>query len=210
MLNFHGKPLLAWTIEQALETPEIDDVFVTSDSREILDIAASSGAELIERPSEISGDTATSESAVRHALGEIGSDQELVLMLQPTSPLRKRRDLGNSVIAFRENAWDSGFAGAELDDFLIWRKSKGNELESMNYNWKDRGIRQDRMPDFVENGSIYLFRPKILLEEDNRMGGNIGIFLMEFWQSFEIDEPADWKLVQTLFQVYLGDEYGLD
>ena len=124
VLDFHGKPLLAWTIEQALETPEIDDVFVTSDSREILDIAASSGAQFIERPSEISGDTATSESAVRHALGEIGSDQELVLMLQPTSPLRKRGDLGNSVIAFRENGWDSGFAGAELDDFLIWRKSK--------------------------------------------------------------------------------------
>ena len=65
------------------------------------------------------------------------------------------------------------------------------------YDYENQTRRQDRMPDYVENGAIYLFKPEIL-ERNNRFGGNIGIYMMEFWQSFEIDEPDDWKFIELL------------
>ena len=207
ILDFCGKPLIAWTILQAINTPKIDDVYLSSDSEEILEIAERYGAERIKRPDDISGDVATSESAVRHALDTIGHELEMVLMLQPTSPLRKPADLDNAVRQFKSEGWDSVFSGAVLEDFLIWRKNESGILESINYDYKNRGKRQDRQHEYVENGSIYLFKPEILAKNNNRMGGKIGIYLMDFWQSFEIDEAEDWELLETLFKKYLGKYY---
>ena len=205
--DFCGKPLIAWTILQAINTPEIDAVYVTSDDDEILDIATSYGAQKIKRPDEMSGDTSTSESAIAHALQGIEPAPAIILMLQPTSPLRKPDDLSSAVRQFKTEMWDSGFSGAVLEDFLIWKKNERGILESTNYDYKNRGRRQERKHEYVENGSIYLFKPEILVKNNNRMGGKIGVSLMDFWQSFEIDEPDDWELLETLFKKYLGKYY---
>jgi len=207
ILEFCGRPLIAWSILQAVNTPEIDAVYVTSDDDEILDIATSYGAQRIKRPDEMSGDTSTSESAIAHALQGIEPAPAIILMLQPTSPLRKPDDLSSAVRQFKTEMWDSGFSGAVLEDFLIWKKNERGILESTNYDYKNRGRRQERKHEYVENGSIYLFKPEILVKNNNRMGGKIGVSLMDFWQSFEIDEPDDWELLETLFKKYLGKYY---
>jgi N-acylneuraminate cytidylyltransferase len=207
ILEFCGRPLIAWSILQAVNTPEIDAVYVTSDDDEILDIATSYGAQKIKRPDEMSGDTSTSESAIAHALQGIEPAPAIILMLQPTSPLRKPDDLSSAVRQFKTEMWDSGFSGAVLEDFLIWKKNERGILESTNYDYKNRGRRQERKHEYVENGSIYLFKPEILVKNNNRMGGKIGVSLMDFWQSFEIDEPDDWELLETLFKKYLGKYY---
>ena len=207
ILEFCGRPLIAWSILQAVNTPEIDAVYVTSDDDEILDIATSYGAQKIKRPDEMSGDTSTSESAIAHALQGIEPAPAIILMLQPTSPLRKPDDLSSAVRQFKTEMWDSGFSGAVLEDFLIWKKNERGILESTNYDYKNRGRRQERKHEYVENGSIYLFKPEILVKNNNRMGGKIGVSLMDFWQSFEIDEPDDWELLETLFKKYLSKYY---
>ena len=207
VLDFCGKPLVAWTIIQALNTPEIDSVYVSSDSKEILGIAKEYGAKGIVRPDDISGDKAKSESAILHAFQLIGSSHEIAMMLEPTAPLRKPDDLSKAIRQFQKENWDSGFSGAVLEDFLIWKKNSGGQLISINYDYKNQGPRQEREPDYVENGAIYFFKPEIFLEHKNRFGGNIGIYLMDFWQSFEIDSPEDWKFVETLFKTYLGEYY---
>ena len=207
ILNFCGKPLIAWSILQALNTPEIDEVYLSSDSEEIRNIAEEYGAKTIVRPDEISGDMAKSESAIEHALRELGSSLEIVLMLEPTAPLRKPNDFSRGIQQFRAEGWDSGFSGAELADFLIWKRNNQGILESINYDYKKQGPRQERQPDFVENGAIYFFKPEIFLKYKNRFGGKIGIYMMEFWQSFEIDDPEDWTFVELLFKTYLGKYY---
>ena len=204
---FCGKPLIAWTILQAKETPEIDSVYVSSDSDEILQIVEGYGAKKIRRPDAIAGDKATSESAIDHALKFLEISPEIILMLQPTSPLRKPDDLSNAIRQFRHEQWDSGFSGALLEDFLTWRKNGAGEYESINYDYRNRGRRQDRQHEFVENGSIYLFKPEILIKNGNRLGGKIGVYLMDFWQSFELDKPEDWDFLETLFQHYLKEEH---
>ena len=128
-------------------------------------------------------------------------------MLEPTAPLRKPNDLGNAVKMFRKEGWDSCFSGPTLQSFLIWRRDKNDKLISVNYDYKNQGPRQMREPDFLENGTIYMFRPKVILKDKNRFGGNIGIFPNHFWQSFEIDEPEDWALVELVFNKYLKEDY---
>ena len=88
--------------------------------------------------------------------------------------------------------------------FLIWRYiKKYKKLISLNYNFKKRGIRQKRELEYVENGSIYIFKAELIINNNNRIGGKFDIFNMKFWQSFELDEKDDWKLLETLNKVYI-------
>lgn len=207
VLKFAGHPLVAWSILQSKLSSEIDEVYVSSDSNEILEIAKNYDAKTINRPEIFASDTAKSEDAIIHALSEIGINQEIVVMLEPTAPLRDPNDLGNAIKMFRSKNWDSCFSGATLQDFLIWKKDNSGKLMSVNYDYKNQGPRQMREPDYVENGAIYMFKPKIMLEEKNRFGGKIGIFPNHFWQSFEIDEPSDWDFVELVFNNYLLKKY---
>lgn len=118
-------------------------------------------------------------------------------MLQATSPLRKPDDLTRVFLKFKNEGWDSFFSGAILEDFMIWEKDCNGILNSFNYDYKNRGRRQDRECQFLENGSSYIFKPDILLTNKNRFGGKIGIFIMDLWQSFEIDSHDDLELIQT-------------
>ena len=85
-----GRPLLAWTILQALASTSIERVFVTTDDQAIASVAKEYGAEVIVRPAELSGDKATSESAILHAAGVIEQDYhiplDIIVFLQATSP----------------------------------------------------------------------------------------------------------------------------
>lgn len=205
--DFCGKPLIAWSILHAVNSSKVDAAYVTSDSQEILEIAKEYGAKTIKRPVEISGDTSSSESAFRHALEVIGTDPEVIVVLQPTSPLRKPDNIDRALEQFFIERWDSCFSGAELEDFLIWRKNKDRQLLPINYDYQNRGRRQDRDVEFVENGSIYIFKRELFMKTGNRLGGRIGVSLMDFWQSFEIDQPKDWEFVELLFKKYLSGFY---
>jgi GDPmannose 4,6-dehydratase len=80
---------------------------------------------------------------------------------------------------------------------IEWNGEKENDkLTSINYNYKERGRRQDRLPQFVENGSIYIFKPHVINKYNNRLGGKISLFEMEFWQTWEIDTKEDIELVE--------------
>ena len=207
ILNFCGKPLVAWSVIQAKLTKEIDEVYISSDSDKILDIAESYGAKKIKRPDEISGDEAKSEEAILHALNVIGNKHKCIIMLEPTAPLRKPNDLSNAINLFSKNKWDSAFSSAELQDFLIWKKDENNKLKGLNYNYKIQEPRQLRDTEYVENGAIYMFKPEIIIKESNRFGGKIGMIPNEFWQSFEIDEKEDWEFIELIFNHYLLNEY---
>ncbi len=207
ILNFCGKPLVAWSVIQAKLTKEIDDVYISSDSDKILEIAANYGAKKIKRPNEISGDEAKSEEAILHALNIIDRNCECIIMLEPTAPLRQPDDLSNAIKLFYKNKWDSAFSSAELQDFLIWKKDENNKLKGLNYDYKIQEPRQLRETEYVENGAIYMFKPDIIINESNRFGGEIGMIPNKFWQSFEIDEKEDWEFLELIFNHYLLNEY---
>ena len=123
LIDFCGKPLLAWSIIQAQMAPQIENVYVSSDSDEILECAQKYNAIGIKRPCDIAGDTATSEAAIIHACEQIGNVSTIVF-LQPTSPLRKPDDVSKAIATFEEGRFDSLFSSCELHDFLIWEMTQ--------------------------------------------------------------------------------------
>ncbi|MFW5960413.1 MAG: cytidylyltransferase domain-containing protein, partial [Chitinivibrionales bacterium] len=104
-----GKPLIQHSIEDALESESVDEIYVTTDDKEIAEIAAQAGADIITRPEFLSGDTATTESAIEHALSVIPQNRkpDNIILLQPTSPLRPAGAIDEACSIFSENSFDS-------------------------------------------------------------------------------------------------------
>jgi len=194
-----GKPLLAWSIQQAVASASIDKVFVSTDSFIISGVAKEYGAEVIERPAKLAGDKSSSESAISHALEVIELEYEMpvstVVFLQATSPLRKPGDIDAAVEVFRREGADSLISVTKADDLTLWESREG-KWSSVNFDYRHRGMRQDRPTQFIENGSIYIFTPKTLATFSNRIGEKLSVYEMEFWQTWEIDTIEEIDLIE--------------
>ena len=209
LIDFMGKPLIVQTIEQSLSTQMINRTIVSTDCQEIAGVAKKHGAETFKRPDLISGDEASTESAMLHVLNALKEKEnyipEIVVLLQATSPLRKKNDIKNAINYFINNKGDSLISGTQFEDFLFWEQNNKDWL-AVNYNPQKRMRRQDRKPQFVENGSIYMFKPDILYKFNNRIGGKMLLFQMEFWQTWEIDTYDEIDLLTFYFKKHLYGE----
>ena len=205
VLPFCGMPLLGWSIEQC-RAGGVDEIFVSSDSEEILSVANQYGATGILRPNEISGDTASSESGWIHGLNiveELIGEVDWVFAPQVTSPLRDKFDVMHGIELAKTEKYDSLFSCNVLEDFLVWKEIDG-VMNSFNYDWRNRQRRQDIGLSYLENGSFYFFRPQILRTFVNRLGGRIGHVEMSSWKMFEIDSISDFRKCEVLFNHFSG------
>jgi N-acylneuraminate cytidylyltransferase len=193
-------PLLAYSIQHALNTPDVSRVVVSTDDSEIADIARQYGAEVISRPAELSGDECSSESALSHVLSVLREDEgyepDLIVFLQPTSPMRQPDDIQNAIHTLLDENADSLFSGCAVHGF-VWRK-KDEDLSPITYDFRQRQRRQDAPKDLVENGSIYIFKPWVLDKFDNRLGGKIAVYEMSAADSFQVDDQQDLDLIEHL------------
>ena len=206
IIGFCGKPLLAWTIEQIKKVKRIHSIWVSSDSERILEIGKQYGAKTILRPEEISGDTATSESGWLHALSVIEEKigkVDAVVAPQVTSPLRESKDIEYGLELFEKGHYDSIFSCCVSEDILFWEEHDDGTLISINYDYKNRGRRQDRKKQYIENGSFYIFKPEVLRKYNNRLGGKIGRVEMEIWKFFEIDTMQDIKICEAFMKAFI-------
>lgn len=195
-----GRSLLDHTVAHALRAKTVTRTVVSTDDDEIAAAALAAGAEVVRRPAEIAGDTATSESALVHTLGELSARMDyrpdLVVFLQATSPLRRPVDIDAAIQTLLREEADSVFSACRVEGF-IWRRCETG-LRSLTYDHSARPRRQDIGTDFLENGSIYVFRPWVLQQLGNRLGGRIAVYEMDPLHSFQVDEPADLDLMQRL------------
>lgn len=207
IFSFCGKPLLAWSIEQAKQSRYVCAVYVSTNDSDIANVASSYGAKVLRRPNEISGDLASSEEALTHALDQLGSKEkiDLVVFLQATSPVREASDIDDAIKFLIAQKADSLFSAAKLSDFCLWKKTHGR-FTSYSFDYLNRGLRQGREPLYLENGSIYLFRPEVLRKYKNRLGGKIEAFLMPLERSFEIDTMEEIPLCEYFMQKMLSLE----
>ena len=201
ILPLFGRPLIAHSISHALQSSSIAEVYVSTDDKEIAEASEAHGAEVILRPVELSGDSATSEQSMLHVLDELKAqgkdDPDLIVFLQCTSPVRKADDIDNAIQKLLSEGADSLFS-ATKDLGLFWNAA--NELTPVNYNPQDRKMEQDRSHQFRENGSIFVLKPSVLRENNNRFGGKIAMYEMDFLHSFQIDEQEDIALVDWVLR----------
>ncbi|MHB0768691.1 acylneuraminate cytidylyltransferase family protein [Bradyrhizobium sp. 5.13L] len=204
LLDLCGKPLIAWTVEQARAARGVDVVAVSSDSDNILAAAEAAGAVGVRRPDDISGDLASSESAWLHALDATEARMgrfERIVALQATSPIREPGDIESALATFDRDQLDSLLSVCEVEDYFNWRIGASGP-EPINYDYRNRRMRQQIEKRYLENGSFYVLIPSLLREHNNRLGGKIGFHVMERHKMFQIDRPEDVKLCAAIMRSY--------
>ena len=196
-----GKPLICWTIEQAIESKMISKVFVSTDCKKIAKLSKDSGAEVpFIRPHKYSKDNSTTESVLLHFIEKMKLSEEdnvCLLLLQPTSPIRFNDSIDKAIIKFEKENADSLVSVNKTKNFYWKYDKKASPL----YSIKKRPMRQKLKSSdiiFKENGSIYITKLHILLKEKNRLGGRISIFEMKEEEGHEIDSFNDFNLVKSL------------
>lgn len=201
ILLLNGKPLIVYTIEHALNSRLIDRIIVSTEDKEIARISNESGAEVIIRPKELAGDDTTTDDVLTHVVKYLEENEkyipDIIVLLQCTSPLREREDIDNAIKRMIDIGADSLLSVCRNNSFL-WEE-KNNLFISINYDYKKRPRRQE-MQQFRENGSIYVFGRKILMDHGNRLGGKIQIYVMKEENSFEIDTEFDFWLVEQIMK----------
>ena len=206
LVEIMGKPLLFWTIRDALDSKIIEKVFVSSDDSEILKFSKNNGAIPIVRPKELSSNTASSESGWLHALSKIpeANQAPAFFALQATSPLRHPNDFDAAYTIFQQGQFDTLFSAEKIKDHYIWKQTIEN-IEPDNFKYSERAMRQSLETKYLENGSLYILNIKKFIHFKTRQFGKIGIYEMPNYKSFQIDELNDIDLANTLMKTFKHD-----
>jgi N-acylneuraminate cytidylyltransferase len=203
LLPVAGRPLVAYSIHHALSSRRVTETVVSTDSAEIAALARAMGAAVIDRPVELAGDTATSESALLHVLEtrrEKGlRDPDLVVFLQCTSPVRRGDDIDKAIDKLLEAEADSLFSACD-NKRLIWEQLATGKIRSLTHDFQRRCREQEMGKQYYENGSLYVFRPVLLRRTDNRLGGRMVVHEMDFWTSFQLDSEDDVVLLDWILR----------
>ena len=195
---FFGKPLVDYSIEYALSSLTPDCIFLSTDDKDIMSIGEKKGIKIIDRPEKLAGDDASTESAVNHVLQTNSINADLILILQPTSPLRPKNSLDKLIIYFFKYKFDSLLTISPTHRFF-WKIN--GKIANPLYDIENRPRRQDMNEKnirFVENGSVYAFTYNHFIKSGNRLGGKIGYFIFPEEFSYELDSITDWEFLESI------------
>ena len=209
ILSFCGKPLIAYTIEAALQSGCFKTVMVSTDSREIADVCLKYGAEVpFLRPAHLAADDAKSRDVVLHALDfmEQKSPVESVCLLQPTSPLRSAEDIRQAVSVFRRNSADSVISVTEYSHPIQWAVSVSEDGKISEPSGLKPSRRQDQSVCYHPNGAIYIFNAEFIRRSEGYIGKNTYALIMPPERSVDIDIPFDFMLAEFLFTRMRGKD----
>lgn len=200
-----GKPLVYWTVKAACECEFIDEVYVATDSEQIRQTVNSFKMEnsifekavVIDRSEESASDTASTEFAMLEFANKYDFDN--IVLIQATSPLLVGDDLNRGFKEFSNNSTDSVISVVRQKRFH-WAIDASGEAHPTNYDVFNRPRRQEFDGYLVENGAFYITSKKDLLTSKNRVSGRIKAVEMNEDTFFEIDEPADWIIIESLMK----------
>lgn len=207
ILPLCGKPLIVYTIEQALASAYIDRVIVSTDCEKIAGVARAHGAELpFMRPAELATDEATSESVITHAL-EFFRDKEfrlpdILILLQLTSPLRELSDIDKSLETLAKSTSKSIVSVFKADKSPLWYKTideKGclrpflDQVNCLDGSHNNTNV-------YLLNGALYAFYSQEFLRKKVIIGEDTLAYVMPPEKSIDIDRKIDFKLAELFLK----------
>jgi len=196
-----GIPLIGHTIKASNQSNLIDRTFVTTDNKEIADISKEFGADVIMRPSTLSGEFSSSESALLHALQIINNSQksypEIIVFLQCTSPLTLPQDIDGTIDTLINEKADCALSVSKFHHFL-WKKNSRGNLIGINHDKNNRVLRQNMDPQFIETGAVYVMRTKGFKEAKHRFFGKTEMYIIPPERCLEIDNPIDLRIAEAI------------
>lgn len=194
-----GMPLIGRAVAAARGASRVDRVVVSTDDAEIAAVAREWGAEVVDRPSELSGDTASSESALLHALDALrarGIETDILVFLQATSPFIDSADLDDAIGRVASGSDDVVFSAVESWGFL-WRHG-ADGMTGINHDATRRPRRQDRRPEYLETGAFYVLDAAGFRVAKHRFFGRTGVALVEERHALEIDTAEQLRLASAI------------
>ena len=195
VLQAGGKPLIAWTIEAALNSRVVSQVVLSSDDDEIIAAAKAWGCTVpFRRPEHLASDTATSMDVVLHAIDEIpGFDY--VILLQPTSPLRTTLDIDAAFEILKTEHAPScvSVTEAEQSPYWMYRLDERSKLHSLLPAGSMAQRRQDLPSVYILNGAIYIARIDWLRKTKSFVTDETVAYVMNQRNSLDIDTPEDFE-----------------
>jgi N-acylneuraminate cytidylyltransferase len=200
-----GKPLIVWSIEAAKSVEEIDRVIVSTDDDAIRSVALQFGAEVYRRPAGLATDEALVIDALRNLIETLkseGEQAEIMVLLEPTSPLRTVADIRQCLRLLVDGSKDSvaTFKKADLNPHRAWRIQDGHPeiFVPGAIPWLPR----QKLPEaFQLNGAVYAFRiDRLKPDSPSLLVGNSGAILMPSERSVDIDDELDFEIAEKLVQ----------
>ena len=200
-----GKPLLAYTVEAAIESGEYDVVHVSTDSEEYAAIARKYGADVpfLRRP-ELANDVASSWDALRYVVGEyeqLGKVFDTVSLLQPTSPLRDAQDIINAFEIFENKKATGVVSVCELEHSISTCNilPEDNSMDGF-VDISRVGRRQDAEKYYRINGAIYIQNRELLMKNQSIYDERSYAYIMDKRHSVDIDDEVDFMLAEILME----------
>lgn len=209
IVDFLGKPLLAHTIEKALAVNVFSKVIVSTDNSEIAQIAQNYGAQVIERPAELSQDHSTNLDGVRHALNYLAEIEnykpESFCILQPTSPLKRVENIQEACERFLDKKADALVSVTECKHhpYKTLKVISKDKIEPM-ISW-DTMVQSRQILDkfYLPNGAIHCCNVNFFLERNVIFSENMEIYFMPEAESVDIDGAVDLELARIVSEKYL-------
>tara|TARA_B100000029_G_scaffold501802_1_gene575958 strand:+ start:492 stop:1130 length:639 start_codon:yes stop_codon:yes gene_type:complete len=186
-----NKPLIQYSIDASLSS-KVHTTWVSTDCESIKNIALQCGANVLDRPIELASDTSPSEDALLHFSDNV--DFDILVFLQPTSPLISYQDINKGLDELISKGYDSLFSVYREHWIPRWSLN----VKPENWDINNRPMRQNMDELLVENGAFYISTRTQLLESKLRYGGRIGYIEMPLHRSFQIDTYDDIELVKKI------------
>ena len=204
-----GLPCFLWSVKAAVQSKYIDLVAVSSYCPHVRDAWAKTynKAIYLQRPEELNGPLVKNEDVLKYSVKECqerhGFCADLIITLQPTSPIRTNNLIDRCLEKMEEEQADSLLTVTEHYPF-VW-KDKKNGAECPNMYYLNRPMRQQMKKEdlyFIDNGNVYITKKNILMKENNRLGGKVSIYKINKYQSFQIDTLQDFEIIEKIGQVH--------
>ena len=205
IIDLAGKPLIAWTIEAALKSKYITKTIVSSEDEEILNFSKNYGADVIERPDNLASDTATSESVVDHTIDFLqcnGEEFDILVLLQPTSPLRTSIDIDSAFETMFDNNSTAIISVFETDNKILksFKYGVNGYIEGISNNKYPFMRRQDLPKTYMPNGAIYIVNIDAFRISRGFMTDRTSCYVMPITRSLDIDTELDLRSIERIIK----------
>lgn len=197
-----GKPLISYSIESAIKSEYVDKVIVSTDDSEIAKVSIEYGADVIKRPEHLAEDNSLTIDTIIHSLDYFEEEYcvpDIVILLQPTSPLRKTYDIDNSLKLFMENECNSVISVCKIEHSPYWSLEIEENYLKPKFGQKYFKMRRQELPKlYMPNGAIFISTPKNLKNYKTFYLDKTLPYLMPIERSVDIDTELDFKLAELI------------
>ena len=199
ILELRGEPLIAWTIKASLDAKYLDKIIITSDSDAILKVAGRYDVGLIKRPSVLAKDSSRSCEVVEHAILQLNTQYDYIVLLQPTSPLRTSQHINEAIQLLLDKKADAIISVCEVDHSPLWCNTLPEDGNMCGFlsGFAQNKRSQDLSQYFRLNGAIYICKTENFLTNKSFFLNNCFAYKMDKHQSVDIDDEYDFSLAEV-------------